>query len=160
MSFAPHGSRLRCRCLPGPTVTSCATSVRADSRGRSDLPVTPWAVDTQAAPLYVLLRHLGRNCRTSLTGGPRTVRLGATAIFRTKYASVIKAARLIHPSSTTHVTDVEQRSIALGLKEAKDGKGIQVSVPNNRNLVPAGWYMLFVSDDQGTPSKAQWVKVP
>ncbi|MEV8547937.1 galactose oxidase-like domain-containing protein [Streptomyces sp. NPDC051572] len=27
-------------------------------------------------------------------------------------------------------------------------------------MVPAGWYMLFVSDDQGTPSKALWVRVP
>jgi hypothetical protein len=26
--------------------------------------------------------------------------------------------------------------------------------------VQAGWYMLFVDDDQGTPSKAQWVRVP
>lgn len=44
--------------------------------------------------------------------------------------------------------------------ETKDGRGIQVTVPNNRNLVPAGWYMLFVTDDQGTPSKALWVRVP
>lgn len=64
------------------------------------------------------------------------------------------------PSSTTHVTDVEQRSIALAFKKTKDGKGIQVTVPKNRDLVPAGWYMLFVTDDQGTPSKALWVRVP
>jgi hypothetical protein len=73
---------------------------------------------------------------------------------------VIKTARLIHPSSTTHVTDVEQRSVALALKKTKDGKGIEVTVSDNRNLVPAGWYMLFVADDQGTPSKALWVRVP
>ncbi|WP_157871524.1 galactose oxidase-like domain-containing protein, partial [Streptomyces aurantiacus] len=23
-----------------------------------------------------------------------------------------------------------------------------------------GWYMLFVTDDQGTPSEAQWVEIP
>jgi hypothetical protein len=56
-------------------------------------------------------------------------------------------------------TDVEQRSIALGLKGAKDGKGIQATPTNNRNLVLAGWYMLFVTDDQGTPSKALWATV-
>ncbi|MFF7984050.1 galactose oxidase-like domain-containing protein [Streptomyces sp. NPDC007901] len=104
--------------------------------------------------------YLYRDSRPSLTSGPSTVKLGATATFATKYASVIKTARLIHPSSTTHVTDVEQRSIALDFKKTKDGKGIQVTVPNNRDLVPAGWYMLFVTDDQGTPSKALWVRVP
>ncbi|MFF4550100.1 galactose oxidase-like domain-containing protein [Streptomyces sp. NPDC001435] len=55
--------------------------------------------------------------------------------------------------SSRETTDVEQRSIALGLKGAKDGKGISGHRPNNRNLVPAGWYMLFVTDDQGTPSR-------
>ncbi len=34
------------------------------------------------------------------------------AAFATKYASVIRTARLIHSSSTAHVTDVEQRSAA------------------------------------------------
>ncbi|MGQ4383456.1 radical copper oxidase GlxA [Streptomyces sp. SAS_270] len=104
--------------------------------------------------------YLYRDSRPSLASGPSTVKLGQTATFTTKYASVIKAARLIHPSSTTHVTDVEQRSIALALKKTKDGKGIQVTVPNDRDLVPAGWYMLFVTDDQATPSKALWVRVP
>lgn len=53
---------------------------------------------------------------------------------------------------------MDQRSIALDFKKTKDG--ITVTVPKNRNLVESGWYMLFVTDDQGTPSKAQWVKVP
>jgi len=26
-------------------------------------------------------------------------------------------------------------------------------------LVPAGWYMLFVTDNNGAPSKAHWVEV-
>jgi hypothetical protein len=53
---------------------------------------------------------------------------------------------------------VDQRSIALDFKA--DGDRITVTVPENRNLVQAGWYMLFVTDGEGTPSKAQWVKVP
>lgn len=35
-----------------------------------------------------------------------------------------------------------------------------LTVPSNRDLVPAGWYMLFVTDGQGAPSKALWVRVP
>ena len=32
-------------------------------------------------------------------------------------------------------------------------------MPEDRTLVPPGWYMLFVTDEQGTPSEAKWVKV-
>ncbi|WP_406312720.1 galactose oxidase-like domain-containing protein [Streptomyces sp. NBC_00114] len=38
--------------------------------------------------------------------------------------------------------------------QSKDAKGIQATVPENRNLVPAGRFMLFAAYDQGTPSKA------
>ncbi|MGQ4390473.1 radical copper oxidase GlxA [Streptomyces sp. SAS_270] len=102
--------------------------------------------------------YLYRDSRPSLSGGPKTVPRGGTATFTSAHASSITTARLIRPSASTHVTDVDQRSIALDLKKTKGG--IEVTVPKNRNLVESGWYMLFVTDDQGTPSKAQWVKVP
>jgi hypothetical protein len=34
-----------------------------------------------------------------------------------------------------------------------------VDVPKDQALVPPGWYMLFVTDAQGTPSEAKWIKV-
>ncbi|WP_406372142.1 kelch motif-containing protein [Streptomyces sp. NBC_00647] len=102
--------------------------------------------------------YLYRDSRPSLSGGPKTIARGASADFTSAHTSSIKTARLIRPSASTHVTDVDQRSIALDFKKTKTG--ISVTVPKNRNLVESGWYMLFVTDDQGTPSKAQWVKVP
>ncbi|MEU0430950.1 kelch motif-containing protein [Streptomyces sp. NPDC006290] len=102
--------------------------------------------------------YLFRDARPSLSGGPRTIARGASASFTSAHASSIRTARLIRPSASTHVTDVDQRSIALDFTKTKTG--ISVTVPKNRNLVESGWYMLFVTDDQGTPSKAQWVKVP
>ncbi|MFI1437712.1 radical copper oxidase GlxA [Streptomyces fructofermentans] len=102
--------------------------------------------------------YLYQGSRPSLSGGPKTVKRGGTASFTSQHASSIKTARLIRPSASTHVTDVDQRSIALELEKTADG--IEVTVPKSRNLVESGWYMLFVTDDQGTPSKAQWVKIP
>lgn len=102
--------------------------------------------------------YLFHGSQPTLSGGPETIARGASGTFKTQHASSIKTARLIRPSASTHVTDTDQRSIALDLKKTKDG--ITVTVPKNRNLVESGWYMLFVTDDQGTPSKAQWVKVP
>ncbi|MFG2022913.1 galactose oxidase-like domain-containing protein [Streptomyces sp. NPDC048825] len=102
--------------------------------------------------------YLYGDAQPTLSGGPKTIKRGESATFKSEHASSIKTARLIRPSASTHVTDIDQRSIALDV-EKTDG-GIEVTVPKNRNLVQSGWYMLFVTDDQGTPSKAQWVKVP
>ncbi|MFJ9536406.1 galactose oxidase-like domain-containing protein [Streptomyces sp. NPDC101225] len=102
--------------------------------------------------------YLYRDSRPSLSGGPQTIARGGTGTFSSPQASAVKKVRLIRPSASTHVTDVDQRSIALDFKTS--GSRITVTVPKNKNLVQSGWYMLFVDDDQGTPSKAQWVKVP
>ncbi|WBO66109.1 kelch motif-containing protein [Streptomyces camelliae] len=102
--------------------------------------------------------YLYRGSRPSLGGGPQTIARGASGTFTSEQAAGIRKARLIRPSASTHVTDVDQRSVALDFKVT--GDKVTVTVPGNRNLVPSGWYMLFVDDDQGTPSIAQWVKVP
>ncbi|OIJ62694.1 kelch motif-containing protein [Streptomyces mangrovisoli] len=102
--------------------------------------------------------YLYHGSRPSLSGGPQTIARGASGTFTSPQAADIKKVRLIRPSSTTHVTDVDQRSIALDYTVS--GDKITVTVPKNKNLVTSGWYMLFVDDDQGTPSVAQWVKVP
>ncbi|MGR6970608.1 galactose oxidase-like domain-containing protein [Streptomyces cynarae] len=102
--------------------------------------------------------YLYRDGRPSLSGGPQTIAPGASGTFTSQHASAIRKVRLIRPSASTHVTDVDQRSIALAFKTS--GDRITVTVPKNRNLVLPGWYMLFADDDQGTPSVAQWVKVP
>ncbi|HYP45595.1 MAG TPA: galactose oxidase-like domain-containing protein [Propionibacteriaceae bacterium] len=70
----------------------------------------------------------------------------------------IGAARLIRPSAVTHVTDTEQRSVALGVR--KSANGVRLTLDANRNLTPSGWYMLFVLDRNGKPSTASWVQVP
>ncbi len=89
---------------------------------------------------------------------PRTVKLGERTTYRTSDPKAISRARLIRPGSFTHVTNVEQRSIALDL--AKSADGVTVTVPKDPSLVPPGWYMLNLVDDKGTPSEAVWVKVP
>ncbi|MDX2594710.1 kelch motif-containing protein [Streptomyces sp. WI03-4A] len=102
--------------------------------------------------------YLYRQSRPTLGGGPRTIARGASGTFTSKQAAGIKKVRLIRPSASTHVTDVDQRSVALDFTTS--GDKVTVKVPKNRNLVQSGWYMLFVDDERGTPSEAQWVRVP
>ncbi|MFE6283234.1 galactose oxidase-like domain-containing protein [Streptomyces sp. NPDC057877] len=96
--------------------------------------------------------------RPSLSGGPESMERGESGTFTSKHASAIEKVRLIRPSAATHVTDVDQRSIALDFETS--GDEVTVTVPENRNLVQGGWYMMFAVDDQGTPSEARWVRVP
>ncbi len=102
--------------------------------------------------------YLFRDARPKLTGGPKTIGRGATAAFKSAHAASVKDAKLMRPSAVTHVTDVDQRTVALKMKKTADG--ISVTVPKNRALVPSGYYMLFVTDDRGTPSEGVWIEVP
>lgn len=102
--------------------------------------------------------YLFRDSKPELTDGPKRIKRGGSGTFTTKDAASLKSAKLLRPSAVTHVTDVEQRSIDLDMEKTADG--IKVTVPKKRALVPAGWYMLFVTDDKGTPSEGVWVEVP
>ncbi|MFI1932002.1 galactose oxidase-like domain-containing protein [Streptomyces sp. NPDC020330] len=101
--------------------------------------------------------HRGKDDRPVIGDGPETTERGATVTYESADADRIATARLMRPSAVTHTTDVEQRSIELGLKKG-DGK-VSVTVPDDPTLVPPGWYMLFVTDADGVPSEAKWVKV-
>ncbi|MFE4863159.1 galactose oxidase-like domain-containing protein [Streptomyces sp. NPDC056670] len=95
--------------------------------------------------------------RPALGDGPEAAAADGRATFRTDHPERVVKARLLRPSAVTHTTDVEQRSIELGL--AKDKNSVTVTVPKDRALVPPGWYMLFVADQEGTPSEAKWLRV-
>ncbi|WP_329468468.1 galactose oxidase early set domain-containing protein [Streptomyces sp. NBC_01431] len=101
--------------------------------------------------------YIYRDTRPRLGPGPVSGQRGQSTAFPTPDAARIQSVRLIHPGSATHVTDFDQRSVALDFK--RTGDSITVTVPNDRSLVPAGWHMLFVTDGHGTPSQARWLYV-
>jgi Domain of unknown function (DUF1929) len=101
--------------------------------------------------------YLHRGNKPRISGGPRVVARGQTVDYKTPDGLSITTARLIRPAAVTHVTDVEQRSIALRLSTTA-GR-LRVTIPTGAGLVPPGWYMLFATNAQGVPSDAYWVRV-
>ncbi len=95
--------------------------------------------------------------RPVLGAGPAEFGRDGRATFAAAHPERIRRARLMRPSAVTHTTDVEQRSVELGLTRAAGS--VTVEVPKDPTLVPPGWYMLFVTDVDGTPSVAKWVQV-
>ncbi|WP_406175851.1 galactose oxidase-like domain-containing protein [Streptomyces sp. NBC_00996] len=86
------------------------------------------------------------------------VERGDEITLRTEDASRISRVRLLHPGSATHVTDFDQRSVALDIARRAHGS-LSVRVPDDSSLVPVGWYMAVATDREGTPSKAVWLHV-
>jgi hypothetical protein len=68
----------------------------------------------------------------------------------------LATAVLMRPMSTTHSTDSNQRAVLLDLQLTEDG-GILVTMPSAHNIAPPGWYMLFLTDLLGRPSRAAWI---
>lgn len=82
---------------------------------------------------------------------------GDTLTFGADSASPIQTARLIPPSSTTHVTNIEQRSVAA--IATQENNTVSIALPADENLLPNGWYMLFVTNADGMPSHAKMIHV-
>jgi hypothetical protein len=101
--------------------------------------------------------YLYHGKRPAISRGPAKVTLGKTEHFTTSTPGDVAQIRLIRPSSVTHVTDVQQRSIAVPF--TANGNDLSLSIPNNPDLLIPGWYMLFAVDKHGTPSISRWVQV-
>ncbi|MFI8085140.1 galactose oxidase-like domain-containing protein [Kitasatospora sp. NPDC086009] len=102
--------------------------------------------------------YLFHGARPRVTDAPAGAKLGTTLTVGTPDPAGIATAKLVRPSSVTHATDVEQRSVALDVG-ARSAGGVALTLPGNPDLLPPGWYMLFVTDRAGTPSVARWIQV-
>ena len=69
----------------------------------------------------------------------------------------MSSAMLVAPGATTHGNDMHQRAIKLKITTRTNG--LSATVPTSANLVPPGYYMLFVLDSVGIPSVAKFVRI-
>ncbi len=81
---------------------------------------------------------------------------GTTISLGSPQAGTILWASLIRNGVVTHSFDTTQRLIDLPISSQAGGT-IQVTVTNNPNLAPPGWYMLFLTGTNRIPSVAQWI---
>ncbi|WP_328344336.1 kelch motif-containing protein [Streptomyces violaceus] len=124
-------------------------SDKADSRpGRFEQRVEVFS------PPYL---HQGHRPK-SAPAGETEVEHGDEIVLRTADPAHVSRVRLLRPGSATHVTDFDQRSVALEFTRRGDGT-LAARVPDDAALVPPGWYMAVVIDEQGVPSPAVWVHV-
>ena len=76
--------------------------------------------------------------------------LGATT------GAELREVNLVRPSATTHASNSEQRLLDLPFT-VTGPDAIELTLPDNPNLAPPGWYMVFAVSTGGVPSMAQWL---
>jgi len=104
--------------------------------------------------------------RPSITGVPSEP-IGYGTLFSVTYTSTsaIRSAVLVRPGSTTHTLDMEQRLVGLcgpSPQPPCSGSGpgsLTLTSPPNGNIAPPGYYMLFLLNSAGVPSKAQFLQL-
>ena len=101
--------------------------------------------------------YLFKGARPTISSAPSTAAYGSTVSIGSAEATGIRSVSLIHPGSVTHDLDAEQRMVPLSFTAS--GSTISATVPTNRNLLPPGYYMLFIVNSDGVPSVARWVRV-
>jgi hypothetical protein len=102
--------------------------------------------------------YLFKGPRPQIRSAPESARFGETFTVGTAQAQRLKWVSLIKNGVTTHSFDSGQRLVDLDIVE-RDAGSVRVRVPDNPNLAPPGWYMLFLVDTDGIPSVATWIRV-
>jgi hypothetical protein len=73
-------------------------------------------------------------------------------------SSPIASAVLIRPAAVTHSSDPNQREVQLPMEKNENGE-LAVSLTENDDIAPPGYYMVFLVNSKGVPSIARWVHV-
>jgi hypothetical protein len=100
--------------------------------------------------------YLFRGPRPSITAVLEQWNYGQTAKISSPDAGTLRWAHLIRNCITTHSFDGSQRLVDLPITAQANGM-VNVTVTNDRNIAPPGWYMLFLVNNASVPSAARWI---
>ena len=102
--------------------------------------------------------YLFKGPRPAITSAPEQCTYGQTIQIMSQQSANIRWASLIRNGVTTHSFDTNQRLVDLTIN-SRNGGIVKATVPQNRNIAPPGWYMLFLVDNNGVPSVASWIQL-
>jgi hypothetical protein len=100
--------------------------------------------------------YLFKGARPAIANAPTEWKYGQTVAIQSPQAGDSLWASLIRNGVTTHSFDSDQRLVDLPIISQVGGV-VRVTVTNNPNLAPPGWYMLFLTDNNRIPSVAKWI---
>jgi hypothetical protein len=96
--------------------------------------------------------------RPTIASAPAQCTYGQTFQIASPQSKNIRWASLLRNCVTTHSFDGSQRLVDLDVI-GRTGGFVTARVPQNPNIAPPGWYMLFLVDNIGVPSVARWIRL-
>ncbi|MFC8454258.1 galactose oxidase-like domain-containing protein [Kitasatospora sp. NPDC057223] len=103
--------------------------------------------------------YLAKGNRPSLDRVPQTpVGYNSRFVVTTSTPGLAARAVLLSPTTATHSVNTSQRHLELRLT-SRAGNKLEFQAPPSAAAAPPGYYMLFLLDDKGVPSTAQWVQL-
>jgi len=103
--------------------------------------------------------YFGRPDRPALTPGATEVSIGASFTIQTPQAPTISRVAVLRAASVTHSFSPDQRYVGLPFTHASSNM-LMVSVPDNENLLPPGYYLLFALNQVVDPVTGAVLDVP
>ncbi len=141
----------------GSVLTSGGNPDRANNCANSNPPQPVSNCQDQTIEIYSP-SYMSKT-RPIIQSAPTSVAHGQKITIQTAQAQNIKWVHLIKPMATTHGCDTEQRLVDLPITSSTNSS-LTVSVTSEVNLLPDGWYMLFITDNNNVPSVATWIQIP
>jgi hypothetical protein len=102
--------------------------------------------------------YLFRGPRPVISAAPAQCTYGQTIQISSPQSANIRWASLVRNCVTTHSFDGSQRLVDLDIT-GRNGGIVRAKVPQNPNIAPPGWYMLFLVNNNGVPSVASWIRL-
>jgi hypothetical protein len=125
--------------------------------GDANIPGTPNAYPAERSHEIFRPPYLFKGARPTITDAPAAVSPGATFTVTTPNARQITGARLIRLGAVTHAFDMNTMAVSLDF-DAEAG-GLSVVAPANHNIVPPGYYQLFILNRNGVPSTGRMIRI-
>jgi hypothetical protein len=101
--------------------------------------------------------YLFKGTRPTVTSSPSVLQYGAQFAVQTPDAANISSVALLRLGSVTHAFNENQRYVPLTFTPAVGSLNVQA--PENGNIAPPGYYMLFLVNSNGVPSVAKFVQM-
>jgi hypothetical protein len=108
------------------------------------------------SPPYLFDQNGMPALRPTILAAPDVAELGDTIFVETPDADAIAKALWIVPGAVTHAQDWTQRANILDFTTVEGG--VNIDLPANGDEAPPGYYMLFLVNDEGVPSVAEWIR--
>ncbi len=108
-------------------------------------------------PPYLFDASGGFAPRPTIVSAPNSMVPGSSFNIDVGASDTISRVSLLKTGSVTHSWNMDQRAVPMNW--AQNGSTLTVSLPANPNLMPPGFYLLFVLNAQGVPSLGKMLNV-